>query len=95
MITDHVFFLRYELNLCISLNKVFLQRVKTSHILSFTNCNVFAFIKISVISGVSCDGLRRAAVIKLVLNVRPATLTKHKFILYILRTVAEHAVSEL
>lgn len=65
------------MNLCISLNKIFLQRVKTSHVMSFTNCNVFAFIKISVISGVPCDGLRRAAVITLVLNVRAATLTKH------------------
>ena len=59
-----MYFLRYELNLCISLGKIVLQRVKASHVLSFTNCNVFAFIKISVISGVSCNGLRRAAVSK-------------------------------
>lgn len=73
-----MFFLRYELNLCIPLDKIVLQRVETSHVLSFTNCNVYAFINISIISGVSCDGLRRAAVITLVLSVRAATLTKHK-----------------
>jgi len=68
-----MFFLRYELNLCIPLDKIVLQRVETSHVLSFTNCNVFAFIKILVTFGVSCDGLRRAAVIILVLSVRAAT----------------------
>ena len=30
----------------VSLDKVVLQRVETSRVLSFTNCNVFAFIKI-------------------------------------------------